>query len=455
LSSRFPDRARHGRHGAPLGRTSVALAALALAAIAHAFLAAGCADRPRSNPLDPLNPDTGGGPATFTAVAQNGQVDLRWTRAPARADLLGFLLERRRTGPNEFVRLGPILPPQSTGSLDVSVVNDLDYEYRLTYVDFDTSAIGASVTSIARPGPEVGWVADPGADEIVRLTPDTRQREHTITSVRTANRISVERGNGRVWATEPFNGSAKAWAPDGSNLTFFPVGVTPNAISAVDGANLAWICDEGTGRVARFTIGGTQQFEAGTFELPTDVVATSDGGAWMVDEETGMLYRFNHLGQTVSSVDVGSDPRRLALDEADQSVWVTCYTPGEVVHVSAAGEIAARYAGFDRPYGIDVDESRHRVWIGLDVANTVRAISSTDGSIVFDVTGIARPRGLAVAGRTGECWVAAVASGEVVRIGVAGTVAVRRNGFNAPLDVRVVEAGSISPLASDAGTRPR
>ena len=445
MSSRFPDAAR----------ASHAVRALALAALALAPLATGCADRPRDNPLDPLNPDTGGGPSTFVAIAQDHQVELRWERAPARADLRGFLLERRRTGPNAFAPLGPLYDPESTGATDLTVTNDLDYEYRLTYVDFDTSAIGASVTSIARPGSEVGWVADPGADEIVRLTPDARQRELTITSIRTPNRVSVERGNGRVWSTEPFNGAAKAFAPDGAILGFFPAGTTPNAISAVDGRNLAWICDETTGRVARYTIGGTQQFDVGTYQLPSDIVATSDGGAWMIDEETGMLHRFNDLGSAVVSTHVGTDPRRLALDETDQSVWITCYTPGEVVHVNASGDVIARYAGFDRPYGIDVDESRHRVWIGLDVANTVRAISSTDGSVVFDVTGIARPRGLAVADRTGECWVAAVAAGEVVRIGVNGTVDVRRNGFDAPLDVRIVTAGSIAPLDADEPPRPR
>ena len=65
MSFRFPDRALSG----------------ALAVLALVVLSGGCTDRPRSNPLDPNNPDTGGGPATFTAIAQNGQVELRWTRA--------------------------------------------------------------------------------------------------------------------------------------------------------------------------------------------------------------------------------------------------------------------------------------------------------------------------------------------------------------------------------------
>ena len=64
------------------------------------------------------------------------------------------------------------------------MVNDFDYEYRLSYVDADTNTIGNAVVSSARPGPEVGWVADAGADEVVRFTPDARARVLTVRGVR-------------------------------------------------------------------------------------------------------------------------------------------------------------------------------------------------------------------------------------------------------------------------------
>ena len=36
-----------------------------------ALLAAGCSERARLNPFDPANPDTGGQPAGFVAIAGN------------------------------------------------------------------------------------------------------------------------------------------------------------------------------------------------------------------------------------------------------------------------------------------------------------------------------------------------------------------------------------------------
>jgi DNA-binding beta-propeller fold protein YncE len=431
LSSRSPE---------PRGAIRSALAlVVALAALGTL----GCEERLRTNPLDPLNPETGGGPSTFLALAQNGQVELRWSRAPVRPDLVGFLLERRRVGPNAFIPIAPILAPESTGEIDLFVTNDLDYEYRLSYVDADTNTIGTPALSLARPGPEVGWVADTGADEIVRLTPDARARYLTIGGVRTANRISVDPGDGSVWATEPFNGSVKTFDSDGASLSFFPAGVNPNAISVVPGgSDVAWICDEGTGRVARFTRGGTFQFEAGVFQLPTDIVSTTDGGAWMVDEEDGRLFRFNGTGGTVFATPLGSDPRRIALDQQNGTVWVTRYGPGELLQVDTDGEIVQRIVGLPGPYGVDVDEARDHVWVGLDDRNAVRVFDRVTGAELFEVTNIAGPRGLTVVDRTGECWVAAVESREIVRIEASGLVASRLGGFDAPLDVRVVQAGS-------------
>jgi DNA-binding beta-propeller fold protein YncE len=440
LSSPCPDRERRRPRAAAAVSAVVCGVTLALA---FAFVAAGCSDRPRSNPLDPENPDTGGGPTAFVALAENGQVELRWNRAPSRADLLGFLLERRRVGPNAFTRIGGILSPEAMGTFDATVTNDLEYEYRLSYVDFDTTTIGAAVSRIARPGPEVGWVADAGSDEVVRLTPDARARFLTIGAVRTPNRLAVDDANGRVWVTEPFDGRAKTYEADGTPLTNFPSGLTPNALSVLPGANLAWICDEETGRVSRFTLGGTFQFEAGLFSLPVDVVATPDGGAWMVAEGAGRVYRFTASGGTSFFSAVGADPRRIALDKTDGSVWVSLYSTGEVVHLDSDGDVQLRITGLDHPYGIDVDESRDRVWVGLDGAGSVRALSSLDGSIVFDVPGIDRPRGLTVVDRTGECWVAAVGSSEIVRIGSGGVVASRLGGLGAPLDVKVTTAGSV------------
>jgi hypothetical protein len=65
------------------------------------------------------------------------------------------------------------------------------------------------------------------------------------------------------------------------------------------------------------------------------------------------------------------------------------------------------------------------------------ALDRRTGGEVRRVEGIPRPRGLAVADRTGEVWVAAIATAEVVRVSSDGVVLQRTAGFAAPFDVRI------------------
>lgn len=401
------------------------------------FALAGCEARPRSNPLDPQNPTTGGGPLGFRALGGPSGVTLSWSPAPARADLLGFRLERRRLGPDPFVPLGPLHPLGSTGVRDESASWDLDYEYRLSFVDGDSATSGQPVHAVARPGREVVWVSEPGLDQLVRLTPDGRARVLTVAGVRGVNRLAVDVGDGAVWATEPFDGRMRVFTALGAPLATFPGLVAPNAVAADPASRTAWVADEVGGRVVRYDRGGILRADAGQFDNPQDVAVTPASGAWIVDAGAGTVSHVDAGGVRGTQVFLGGDPRRIVVDPFDGSFWVTRFGAGEVVHVSAGGAILSRTALDGGPFALDLDEARNRIWVGLDVANAVVALDRATGAEVTRVTGIPRPRGVAVADRTGEVWVAAIASGEIVRLSDQGAVLGRSGGFDAPFDVRV------------------
>ncbi len=416
-------------------RSTCVSEAIALGALA--LLAAGCGERPRTNPLDPGNPETGGGPQDFRALAGSSTVGLHWRAAPVGTDLLGFRLERRRLGPDPFVQVGPLLALDATGYDDGAVLDDIDFEYRLAFVGRDTVTSGTPVTALARPGREVVWVSDPGFDELARLTPDGRARVLTITGVLRVNRIAVDVRDGAVWATEPFDGRVRLFAAGGGPLSSFRFDGAPNAITVDPTSGSAWIADEDNGGVVRVSRLGTPLAAAGLFTNPQDIALTSGGGAWVVDAGAGSVMRIDASGARGPVASLGGDPRRAAVDPLDGSVWVTRFAAGEVMKLSADGAILARTALGPGPYAIDIDEGRNLVWIGLDTGNAVVALDRRSGGEVRRVEGIARPRGLAVADRTGEVWVAAIASGEVVRVSSAGVVLGRTRGFGAPFDVRI------------------
>jgi DNA-binding beta-propeller fold protein YncE len=416
------------------------------AVVALALALGGCEVRPRSNPLDPLNPSTGGGPVSFRALGGNNGIHLRWNPAPARADLLGLRLERRRAGPDPFVPLGGILPLNSTG-YDDGVARDLDFEYRLSFVARDSTTSGLPAVATARAGPEVAWVADPGVDQLVRLTPDARERVATVAGVRSANRLSIDLRDGAVWATEPFDGRIRIFTALGAPIATFPALVSPNALAVDAATGTAWVADEVGGSVVRYERTGDVQASAGVFDNPQDVAIGVSTSAWIVDSGVGTVTPVTATGARGTPIALGGDPRRIAVDALDGSLWVTRFGANEVVHLSAAGAVLSRTPIAGGPYAIDLDELRNRVWVGVDLADAVVGLDRASGLEVARVNGIPRPRGLSVADRTGEVWVAAIASGEIVRISSTGTVLVRRGGFDAPFDVRVDPGPREEPVA--------
>ncbi len=412
-------------------------AALLLAALA----ASGCEDRPRANPLDPNNPETGGGPTGFAALAGHESVELIWRPAPAGTSLLGFRLERRSLPSGGFASVAPILPPISTGTFDAGLSNDSTYEYRLTYVRGDSSSTGEPALSSATPGPELVWVADPGADAIVRVTPDGRRRFLTIAGVLTVNRVAIDVADGAIWATEPLDGRMKIFDRDGAPLGVFGGLAQPNAIALDATTGTAWVCDENTKVAARFNRGGSLLATTAPVGQPADVAMTGGAEVWLVDQGgdtgPGRALRYNASGTALTTLSIGSDPRRIAVDLLDGSIWVTRFGAGEVQHLDPSGAEIHRIGGLDGPYAIDIDEFRNVIWVGLDGANAVVAINRATGATIRTVSGIARPRGLAVVDRTGEVWIASVSTGQIVRLATDGTELGRLGGFEAPFDVRV------------------
>ena len=77
---------------------SAALALLALLALA------GCEGRLRTNPLDPENPQTGGGPLGFVALGDNAVVHLQWSGVPSNVQIAGFRSSARRRDPTPSCR---------------------------------------------------------------------------------------------------------------------------------------------------------------------------------------------------------------------------------------------------------------------------------------------------------------------------------------------------------------
>ena len=148
------------------------LAPFLIAVATLALMASACSRRDRANPLDPSNPQTGGRPENFNALAGYSTVSLVWRPRPDLA-IDGFQVYRLSPGDSVYRALASVQPAPSAGFLDASVRNGSEYRYRLHYV-IDGVLSRTPAEDIATPGPLRPWVCDPGDGALVRLSADAR-----------------------------------------------------------------------------------------------------------------------------------------------------------------------------------------------------------------------------------------------------------------------------------------
>jgi len=399
-----------------------------------ALLAPGCTRRERTNPLDPGNPQTGGRPEGFDAVAGYSNVALRWT---PRGDLAidGFQLFRRTPTDSAFVPLGGLQPATSGNFLDAGILNGRDYRYRLHYV------IGGQLSSnpaedIATPGPQRPWVCDPGNNELVRLSADGRDivTRHRIGI--TPYSIAISPIEGLLWVSDPFSGRVLRLEPvflDGIEITNL---ARPFQIALDNGNATAWITDL-SGSVGHFFTSG-QPAQPGRIDL-----LQSPGGI-AVNPNTRELYlcetggsrvrRYASDGTPLSSGSV-PEPSRVAVDIVSRFVWVTSLPTGRVYRLNEAAQVLDSLSIFSGPIGIAVDSRRRRVWVADAVGNQVIVLDALTRAEVFRVTGLGEPRDIDIDLATGDAYVVARSERAVVHLSATGAIVARRTGFSDPYEV--------------------
>jgi hypothetical protein len=409
-----------------------------LAPLALALLVGvgGCSGRERSNPLDPGNPETGGQPVGFSAVAGNLRVSLRW-RSVAVPELAGYILERRGPSDPDFIDVaGSPLPPNQFTYDDPAVANDSTYAYRLSFV-LVGGARSEAASSQARPGPGALWVADAGNDRLLKLAPDGHVVTIALAAPDQPGWVRVEPSSGNVWTSSRTLGVVALWTGGGSFAGASSGFGAPGAVAPIPGTSSAWIAEERFGEVSRWNVTGGISNRADDLGLPSDVAVTADRGAWIADRAGAALLRITDLGAVVATVPLADRPWRVAIDPVNDELWVVLTEAGAVERRAGDGSLVRRIEGFDRPYAIALDTGRSVAWVVLAGEDAVIGLDRSGGTIAR--LAVEEPRGVAVDGRLGEVWVSTIggedAAGEVRRYGPTGDLRSTLGGFDLPFTI--------------------
>jgi len=396
----------------------------------------GCSNRERSNPFDPKNPNTRGGPAGFVAIASDGLVGLQWTPA-AGTGLIGFHLYRRTAVADTFVALTGLLSPGVTSYRDRGLLNGITYYYRLFYVFADIGE-SAPADAAAMPGRARPWVADASRGNLYRVAPDGRQIADSFSGFAGPTSVAVDPVRGLVWASDGFGGRVDILEPGSGRTTSLPGFVTPAALAIDVPGGVTWVCDEDGGTLWEFdSIGNPVGNPIQPLSLPIGVAVDPFDSSVLVCERNGdRLRRFAPDHSLLASIPV-SAPSRVAVDSLTRRAWVTSFTDKVVYKVPPSfTAVEDTITGFGGPLGIAVDPRRGLVWIADAVNGQVIGVDRA-GAVQVRVGNLPEARDVAVDLETGDVWVTVTGRGEVAHLSRAGAVLQRLDAFAQPLGIAV------------------
>lgn len=406
-----------------------------LLAVLILLVAAGCSRRDRSNPLDPLNPSTGGGPTGFNAIADFSLVRLHWDPQPG-LGIDGFALERKIPGDSLYRALAAVLPPGSSGFTDSGVTNGRRYLYRIAYV------IAGSVSARfagdeATPGAARIWVSDPGLPALVRLSPDGRDIAQALT-VGSPNGLAYDAFSQFVWFSDLDDGQVGLYDPAIVSTNRFTGFEDARELAFDAGNESVWITDRQADRVRHLNPSGSAATPS-SIELldgPTGIaVDPGDRSLWICENAGNRVRHFGSTGTPIASASV-TLPWRVAVDSVSHVAWVTSLDRGLVTLLGPDGAHLDSLDVASGPIGITIDRAHDRVWIADAVGNRVIVVKLSTRATEFIVGGLHGARDVAVDRATGEAWVAVSTDHAVVRLSATGAELERVSGLGQPIEIR-------------------
>jgi hypothetical protein len=404
-----------------------------------AALAGGCSERPRVNPLDPENSETGGFLVSFDALAGDAQVELRWVRL-TQTGVLGYSIQRWRPGGSPE-NLGDEFTPNYAGAVDSSVGNDTTYVYRLV-AHFVSGDSAVSPPDSATPGTRKIVVLSAGLPGLVRLTADARDILADQAAPEPYGAISFDRVHTAIWLTLPDAGLVVRRGFEG-----FPLGVSlditaPADVSVSSLRGIGWVASPSL-EVARAY--GPSLDSATPYRTISAVgrihvirAGSLNPNLWMGNDE-GVVRRFtSESNLLLGTWTLGAPIVAMALDETSGRTWVASGIDGidDLYVIDTADSTATRVqSGLRNVVDLAFSTTSRSLWIsqrGTPGAGSGLLTRASDtGAVLTTVSGL-EPFGLAIDPAGESCWVSDLRSKQLLQIAPDGAVLLRSHVMDTP-----------------------
>ncbi len=374
------------RHVRPRFPICIWLLAAAIVLLLAFFFS--CSNRPRSNPLDPENPQTGGVPPAPDVISSLDTVTVRWEPFSF-IDLTAVLVHRKLLGETQFSLVAE-LSPEKTEFRETGAAFRRDRWYRISLQaqDYQTPL---SPAAHIRPGPTFVWATNSGQGTVAKFTHDG---EHLV----------FQKG-------------------------FF---LQPTQIVVDSRNHFLWVADFWARQVVRLSSqGNATGVEVAIPNVMDMAVDSTDGSLFVLSREPGELRRVAPDGKILFLLQGLGNPRRMDYDPVSQSVLILDAGTQQIWRVSRTGEILERIPAPASARDLAVDGARNLLWLA-DSSRLLRVpnLDFTQQQVFPDFQLI---RELAVDPRNGDCWGVDwnifKGGSSVFKFNAAGRLVFRKTGF--------------------------
>jgi hypothetical protein len=393
-----------------------------------------CADRERSNPLDPQNTKTGGRLSGVSVLSREREVTVSWDAVDVKG-IDGIRIYRRLSDEHEFAQIG------STGSsadafIDSAAEYAKTYEYYVTAVTGNYESPPSAIVQVT-PGPTYTWVADAYSGYVTRLTHDLKTTLFSFGILNFPYRVAPVPKERAAWIYSRFSDAIyKIDAYGERQITLLDYGeVSDMAVDTT--SNDLWISLSSHGILKRLDSQGEEQLNSHSLAAPQALAVDSHNHfCWVVDKK---VYSLEDNGTIRAGSEVLISPKDIAISLAREVVWVADSL--RVVQLDfSAGFTGIVVDSLTYARLIAYDEVRDECWVvdqqlGTLYANLLKIDGA--GKIVTSVENFVTPRSIAVNQYDGSCLLGDSGYAQLFRISNDGGRVDVIGDFIAPYDVAV------------------
>jgi DNA-binding beta-propeller fold protein YncE len=414
---------------------SIARLGLAFPTIAMLCLMSGCADRERLNPIDPLNPKTGGKPVGLHAVSIRDTVGLAWQPMGLR-DLSGYRIYRQASTGSSFTLIDSVAGKQQSYR-EFGLTFGRHYIYRITaYTAVNESS--PSDTVGVTPGPSFLWIADGGIGTVYKYSHDGRSELARVRDFIRPRYLQANPKTGEIWVIDTSTRELRRIDANGSSSSIRIALQSPVDLAIDSTENSVWVADEAAG-VFKYNADGGLVAQAQVVGVKSVAFNYRTRELWALNRQQKQLLRIDSNGAVTPENLTLVSPQAISIHRGTGDAWIADST--RIVIRRGTGEIQeASGHTFSYASEVAVNQNSGECWavdkaIKSPPSRIVKL--SVSGNALFSLNDFYLPGGLSVNVFDGSCFIAEPQLSGVVHVSASGNIVSWAMNFSRPYDVDV------------------